>query len=147
MPVSEKHLDIDVIITRESTSKDGTFSSVSVATPEETLMFSGVEKPWRDNKPFVSCIPSGQYVGVPWESEKFGNVYAIVGGTVSLNKGKAPRYACLFHVGNYERDVSGCIALGRGSAPNMVTKSRDAIAKFKELIGDNLFKIDIRWIE
>ena len=147
MPVSVNDLDSNVIIIRESTSKNGTFSSVSVTTPDTTLMFSGVEKPWRDNKPFVSCIPSGIYVGIPWESSKFGNVYGIVGGTVSLTKGNAERYACLFHVGNYEKDVSGCIALGRGSAPNMVTNSRDAMNMFREIIGDNLFRIDIRWID
>ena len=110
-------------------------------------MYSGVEKPWRDNKPFESCIPSGIYVGVPWKSDKFGDVYAIVGGTVGLYKGRAERYACLFHVGNYESDVTGCIGLGSSMGNNMVQRSRAAMKSFREIMGDNMFRIDIRWID
>ena len=137
-----------VIITRDSTSKHGTFSSIGVSTADgKAKMFNGVEKPWRDNKPFLSCIPSGQYIGIPWESNKFGSVYAIVGGTVSLYKGRAERYACLFHVGNYERDVPGCIGLGSAMGDNMVVRSKDAMNAFREIMGDSMFRIDIRWID
>jgi hypothetical protein len=29
-----------------------------------------VEQTWRDNQPFVSCIPAGRYEVVPYESKK-----------------------------------------------------------------------------
>jgi hypothetical protein len=137
-----------VIVTRDITSKQGTFSSIGVSSEDGRFkMFNGVEKPWRDNKPFESCIPSGQYIGIPWVSEKFGDVYAIVGGTVSLYKGRAERYACLFHVGNYEKDVTGCIGVGSSMGENMVLRSRIAMDAFRDIMGENAFRLDIRWIE
>jgi hypothetical protein len=36
-----------------------------------------VERPWRDNQPGISCVPSGEYNLIPHQNPKFGSVYAL----------------------------------------------------------------------
>lgn len=77
-----------------------------------------VEQPWKDNRPFVSCIPAGDYELVPFSSNKFGdtfafhnpelNVYAQMEDRVDNNQ----RYACLFHAANRFDQLQGCLAPG-----------------------------------
>lgn len=71
-----------------------------------------LELPWRDNKPFVSCIPTGVYL-VDWlPSFAFGYSYRLAE--------VRDRSAILFHAGNVAGDTSlglradslGCILLG-----------------------------------
>lgn len=65
-----------------------------------------LENPWRDNKPNVSCIPTGVY--------RCARSY--------FHKGEYPTFQVLdvpdrgqikFHVGNWESQTLGCILLGR----------------------------------
>ena len=44
----------------------------------------------------------------------------------------------LFHWGNYNSDSEGCVLLGTGLAPNMLTESREAFKRFM----DNLDGVD-----
>jgi hypothetical protein len=62
-----------------------------------------LEKPFLDNKPFVSCIPSGSFYCKEIESPRFGHSFEI---TVS------GRSHVIFHAGNLPRDTHGCILLG-----------------------------------
>lgn len=72
--------------------------------------FHGIERPWLDNRPLESCIPTGQYALVPYSSTKYPDVWAFVGGTVGVARGE--RYNCLIHIANYVHDVVGCLGLG-----------------------------------
>ena len=69
-----------------------------------------VERPWKDNKPFISCIPTGLYHVERHRSPKFGMVWILEGGTVSKYEGE--RTHILLHSGNRMTDLSGCIAPG-----------------------------------
>lgn len=60
-----------------------------------------LEKPWRDNKPQVSCIPAGTYLCKRVQSPKFGNTFEITG--------VVGRSEILFHKGNVETDSLGCV--------------------------------------
>jgi len=74
-----------------------------------------VERPWLDNKPYVSCIPAYDgYILEPYNSPKFGKTYAIVGDTVGMYEGDqgCSRFACLFHSANLAQQLHGCIAPG-----------------------------------
>lgn len=112
----------------------GRFGTIEVS---DDLMFFSVEKPWKDNKPFESCIPEGDYQLVPHNSKKYGDVLAIVGGTVSHYKDpEYERYACLLHAANWPKDVEGCIGLGDNyiADKNMVTNSVQSMKDFYEVV-------------
>ena len=81
-----------------------------------------VEKPWKDNQPFESCIPEGSYKMGRHDSPKFGkNTWHIL---------EVPdRSYILIHAGNTPADVVGCIALGKSLRINAdgVSSSRTAL--------------------
>ena len=106
----------------------GTFGKL---TYNEFSCFT-VERPWKNNIPFVSCIPDGSYK-VKWHnSPKFGTTLAVYGGSVSIQKQyEYDRYAILFHAGNWPTDFEGCIGVGRSlrciNGELGVTSSRDTL--------------------
>ncbi|MDY0136354.1 MAG: DUF5675 family protein [Thiomicrospira sp.] len=73
-----------------------------------------VEQTWRDNQPFTSCVPSGRYEVVPYESKKYGKTVALknLALDVGVFKGEAKRYACLIHPANRATELQGCVAFG-----------------------------------
>jgi len=125
-----------VILRRFRSDEVGTFGTLEI----DNVVFFTVEKPWKDNKPFESCIPEGEYSLMPHKSNKYGNVLAIVGGTVSHYKdGGFERYACLIHTANYPHDVEGCIGLGDNynQAANMVMNAKQSIIDFYNIVSPN----------
>lgn len=99
-----------IIIDRFCYGPEGTFGKL---TYKNFSAFT-VERPWRDNIPYVSCIPDGIYTATWHDSPKFGKTLAVHGGRVSIypNKNKE-RNLILFHVGNWPENFSGCIGLGK----------------------------------
>ena len=72
-----------------------------------------VERPWENNLPRVSCIPTGNYTLKWYDSPKFGRTLAVEGGTVSLFPSRRhQRSAILIHPANTMDDLLGCIGLG-----------------------------------
>ncbi len=67
-----------------------------------------LENPWKNNEPFVSCIPSGTYTARRFQSPKYGDVFQIYGVD--------GRSLILIHWGNYERNTQGCILIARNYA-------------------------------
>ena len=70
---------------------------------EEEFCFT-LERPWMDNKPFISCIPLGKYICKRVNSRAHGNTFEVT----NVNG----RTHILFHVGNTWVDSVGCILLG-----------------------------------
>lgn len=103
----------------------------------EGAIFSTVERPWLDNEPFISCIPEGAYIVEPYSSAKYPDVYEI--------KDVPDRTHILFHAANYPTDVEGCVGVGAKSHDRtlMVTHSRDAMERFKTLMGQDPFRLQI----
>lgn len=95
-----------------------------------------VEKPWQNNTPEISCVPSGEYVLEPHESGKYGQVLCLVNnkGVTHFKQPESKRFACLIHIANYERDVTGCIGLGDQYLGHMVTNSRKSIKEFYDVV-------------
>lgn len=119
-------------MTRYQSTAAGTFSQMTVG-PE---VFYTVEKPWLNNKPFISCLPAGNYKLVPHKSPKYGDVFCIVdenAGVTIQQESFSKRYACLFHVANYARDVLGCVGVGQYHHNNMVTNSKISMSKLYDI--------------
>ncbi len=68
-------------------------------------VFFTVERPWRNNEKWISCIPPGQYLLEPAIFRR--------GGYHTFEVSNVPnRDAILFHRGNTMADLAGCIAPG-----------------------------------
>lgn len=123
-----------MIIRRFRSDDIGTFGTLEL---NDKVYFT-VEKPWKNNTPFESCVPDGEYTLIPHgEYGKDGNVLALVGETVShYEDPDFERYACLIHTANYPKDVVGCIGLGEdyNSELDMITNSRKSIKEFYTII-------------
>lgn len=91
-----------------------------------------LELPWKDNQPFISCIPPGTYTCSKVLSKRHGTTFQIddVPG----------RDGILFHVGNFPKDTEGCILLGRhiGNDRDMIYNSGTAFNEFTA----TLWKVD-----
>lgn len=90
--------------------------------------FATMERPWRDNRPDVSCIPPGIYLCAKYRSKKFGDTFIV--------KDVPGRSGILFHEGNVVADTRGCICPGLDFAMWgdgwAVTKSFMAMEKLRE---------------
>lgn len=117
-----------------------------------------IEQPYRDNRPFVSSVPVGEYDLKSFDSNKYGRVVALVNHDLNVyaNKSEATedgdRYACLVHAANWSHQLQGCIAPGKNIAwgkhknfkPNiMVTNSKNTLASVLPQMIDE--KLLIRW--
>lgn len=103
-----------------------------------------IEQSWRNNEPFRSCVPDGEYVLMPHESKKHGKVFVMINETMGIYKNesdckkKTDRFKCYFvHVGNRASDVEGCVALGFDMMFDKkgfgVTDSSEAVDNFRNL--------------
>jgi len=103
-----------------------------------------------------SCVPNGEYQLIPHRRPNGDNVYALVNETqkVFYSPNDVPanggRFLILIHPGNWSTDVTGCIAPGLGKVSSlkgpMVTKSRSAMERIKNYIGENDAILQIAWI-
>ncbi len=108
-----------------------------------------LEQPWvptaPGGEPFNSCVPAGLYQLVPFTRPNGHKVVALInkGLGVYLHKVDRPgaavgRYLILIHVGNWLKDISGCIAVGENRVTTpavegpMVVRSKDAMQKLME---------------
>ena len=115
-------------------SEVGTFGKLTVGGK----VFYTVEPPWDDNKPFVSCIPEGNYaVSHDMTGEFRGFALADVKGRSDIE----------MHVGNTKKHTEGCIlpGLGLGFVAGLwaVTNSKAAMRELKRLIPKDEAKIEI----
>lgn len=97
---------------------EGTFGQLIVPGLGE---FRTVEREWQDNKPFVSCVPDGEYTLLPFDSPKYGFTYLMVNPELNVyamesdRKKNTDRYLCIFpHKGSYPKDFIGCVGIGDG---------------------------------
>jgi len=99
-----------------------------------------LEKPWKDNKRQISCIPAGQYKCVPYSSVKFTNVWEVTNVT---NRSKV-----LIHSGNTTDDIEGCILIGmeHGTLNNKdaVLRSKEALLKLRAENAGKSFNLTIK---
>jgi hypothetical protein len=69
-----------------------------------------LERPWLDNKPYISCIPSGEYDLELFKSPKFFPRYNRL---IYRLKDVENRSNILIHSANLMSELEGCIAVGK----------------------------------
>jgi hypothetical protein len=128
----------EVALTRGYQSNTETIGMLQIKGVPHKPIYT-LENPWEFNKPYISCIPIGQYVCSPFSGNKYKAVYQV-------NDVKNRSYI-LLHSGNLPKDTSGCIILGLSAGTlrgePAVLESRKAVDYFKSLIGHNDFVLRI----
>ena len=112
-----------------------------------------IERQWNHNRSDISCVPAGVYGLVPWTSGSFGEVYTLVGGSVTPIKADSPKHAGRWgnhlHPANYWHQLLGCVAPGmrRGEAEGdlCVWSSKAALADFRRKMGYEPLVAYIAW--
>lgn len=125
-----------IVVERIVSDDKSTLSRVAARTehtPWEFIGF-GLELPWRDNKPSISCVPSGVYRAV------FEYSPAFTMNLIELIEVQG-RSECKFHAANWVRQLRGCIAIGEGVQYNYTSgeyeliRSRPAIERLHSATG------------
>ena len=111
--------------------------------------YHSLEKPWVDldgnghGDPQKSCITAGTYECVWQESPKYGWCYEVTN--------VPERSRILIHPANWEHQLLGCIALGKGrgvlNGKPAITQSRDAIKEFHNHMKEQPFTLQVSWVE
>lgn len=100
-----------------------------------------LERPWKQNTPFDSCIPEGFYPVIQVDSPKFGDTYEV---TVP------DRTHILFHAANWVHQLHGCIATGSYVDPKnytehgaMISNSRVTHKRLLSTVQEKSFRLHI----
>ncbi len=130
-----------VVLQRAWSDKRATLGMLTIVGVEHDPFFT-LENPDRESV-VDERIPHGTYRCVPYSGTKYRNVYQV--------KDVPGRSAILLHWGNVEKDTLGCILVGNvggmlGVDP-AVLNSKTAFEKFRQLIGDEEFELELRPFE
>ena len=106
-----------------------------------------VEKEYKNNTPFTSCVPTGRYELIPFSSKKYGEVLSLSNSENNIYVKKedtvyvTDRYGILIHSANWANQLQGCIAPGKDlSFSNnsfMVTNSKNTLSSLLSYIEEN----------
>jgi Family of unknown function (DUF5675) len=122
-----------VVLQRAWSDERATIGMLTILDEKHDPFFT-LENPKRATSK-DSLIPAGEYECEPFSGEKYKNVYQV--------KNVPGRSAILFHWGNTERETKGCILVGNEAGliwrDPAVKDSKNAFARFAQIIGDNPF--------
>lgn len=108
---------------------NGTFGFISIDGFDDRWF--SMERPWKENKPNVSCIPLGTY-------EARHGTFAAGGGYPDLELVHVPaRKFIEIHAANYANQLKGCIAPGTTFSMSdwSLRNSRKALRDILKVIG------------
>lgn len=114
----------------------GTFGKIEIKDHYHPPIFT-LELPWKSNTKNISCIPMGTYDCVPHNSARFKNIYRLL---------DVPgRSGILIHIGNYLKEIEGCILPGRGVDTQKYNTIHSTIAMniIRGIMGGEDFKLKI----
>lgn len=125
------------IIRLSSTMERGTLGVLRI---DKQPFCVTLELPWRENLPFKSCIPPGQYHCEKYESSRYNETYIVLG--------VPERDGILWHPGNFLSDTDGCIlpgtSFGHVEGKLLIRESVDAFNYFMNYLRpDNSFHLTI----
>lgn len=93
-----------LLLNRFHSDSKHTIGTLTIMDDDKVIfIFKTLELPWKDNKKNVSCIPPGIYKATHEMHDK---------GWVVRIHDVPDRSGILIHIGNYIRDIEGCILLG-----------------------------------
>lgn len=117
-----------------------------------------MERNWDQNKRFTSCIPAGSYRLKPFNSDKYGETFALYNPLHNVEVSAKDcdsddRYGILLHPANWSFELQGCISFGKdiswgakaGKAQLMVTASHYTtnaiLERIREADGDVIINL------
>lgn len=110
------------------------------------FVLDSLERPWLDNEPFVSCIPTGIYTcersWLNHKSSKYPHGYECF-EVMDVPE----RTHIKLHIANYPHQIQGCIAYGKSKDFEVpaVWKSGQAHREFMEYCQDvDEFELEVR---
>ena len=126
-----------LILNRYRPSENCVLGNIKIVGLEHNPIYT-LENPWMNNKPWISCIPAGDYALKRKHSGKFGATWELftVDGRTDI----------LIHAGNTEKDTSGCILVGTASgrltdskkqSHLAVLNSRDGMLELNRLLNED----------
>lgn len=125
-------------ITRKWETESSTISEFSIPDAKHNELKHGyiLERPGPDTTApgLRKRIPEGLY-NLKWQDVT--NLPGVRGHLPVpwLYNGKVPAFRYIYvHNGNYPRNTDGCLLIGLGRAPDMVTNSVDALTRFKRFL-------------
>ncbi|ASM53677.1 hypothetical protein PNIG_a1528 [Pseudoalteromonas nigrifaciens] len=123
----------------------GTFGELYV---DGELFCYTVEREWKNNEGYVSCVPVGIYDFLPHESPRYGDCYALEQEKLGVTRyGPSQRTHVLMHVANKASQLAGCIAPGDGlgsvSGEWAVTNSENTFNKLMDLLNGQSTTLEI----
>lgn len=117
----------------------------------EGFRLKTIERPWLKNKPFESCVPEGTYRVIRDSRPSRGSTFCLINESLDVYQYPAvgKRDSILIHVGNWVKDIVGCIApgleFGVMREENVVVQSATAWRALDQYVGsDKEFKLIIR---
>ena len=125
---------MNLIINRKYFGKDYIIGDVFLDDRENTFVGNSLEPSLSAPHP---AIPVGSYPIELRYSHKFGRYMPFLSGV-------SRRVGIMIHIGNYPKDTSGCILLGRNSIKGGLTDSRVTFKNvFDVLVADMVDKKEI----
>ena len=135
---------MNLILTRYSYAPEFTQGRLLVGN---ALELHSLENPWRNNAPFASCIPEGEYEMEPYDSTRHPNTWRIFGDTVGRDidalSETVARFGILVHIGNKPTDTSGCVLVGTNSDASRVWNSEEAMRQLNLVLGQQRHQLRI----
>ena len=109
-----------IILTRYAYFPDATLGMITGTSDGEIISptLYTIEREWKFNRRFVSCIPPGVYNLVPHNGTKYKDTFALVSEENRIYQTEAEctrstdRYAIVLHPGSYASNFDGCIGSG-----------------------------------
>ena len=109
-----------IILTRYAYLPDVTLGKIEHTTDGEIIspVLWTVEREWKFNRRFISCVPPGLYTLVPHNGARFKNTFALtsesnrVYHTQAETERESDRYAIVLHPGSWGDNFQGCVGAG-----------------------------------
>ena len=107
-----------LLINRFLVHEKGVFSTLAIARGDGEVILNvgyGVEQPWRNNRPFISCIPAGEYELHRFKRKNGDDALVFINeemGVTEWKESHSKRYTCLIHIANWPHNVKGCLGPG-----------------------------------
>jgi hypothetical protein len=124
-----------ITLVRFESSDDGTFGIIEL----EQLKIYTLERPWKDNKVDISCVPRGTYLCKYTYSNRFKrSLYEL--------KDVKDRSGIRIHPANYQDELKGCIALGiqvSDHPKKHLLSSKVAVEMFENILKKEDFELEI----
>lgn len=132
-----------IVLKRHGSTPFGTFGTLKL--PGKGRSFCTIERPWKNNTPYESCVPLGTYkllwlpTTTPVPMAFNNHTWYLVNDNVGLWEDGKVRSNCSLHIANLYTDVNGCIGAGTafGTVKGKwgVTNSRSALEALYEACG------------